>query len=76
MNLPARIGAFEIAGDEVRLAIVGTGGALPTLLEYHAAVLSYSGEEDRPSALTETIKKLTAAVKAHPAVTCCALRAT
>ena len=32
MRLNARVGAFEFTEKEVRLAVVNTGGALPTLL--------------------------------------------
>ena len=68
MRLSARVGAFEIADGEVRLAIVNAGGAQPTLLEYHAVPVSYGAEEERAGALAAAVKRALGGVKARPAL--------
>lgn len=68
MRLASRVGTFEIAGDEIRLAVVQTGGSLPTLLEYHAASISYAAPEERSEALVAAVKQLLGQVKAKPSL--------
>lgn len=68
MKLASRVGSFEIVGDEVRLAIVQTGAAQPTLLEYHAEALSYATEEGRAEAFVAAVKKIAGEIKARPAL--------
>jgi hypothetical protein len=68
MRLFSRVGAFEIAGDEVRLAVVQTGGAQPTLLEYHSAALSYGTQEERVEAFVAAVKRILGQVKARPSL--------
>ena len=68
MRLASRVGAFEIAGDEIRLAVVQTGGTLPTLHEYHALSISYASQEERPEAFIAAAKQLVAQVKAKPSL--------
>ncbi|MDZ4859483.1 MAG: pilus assembly protein PilM [Candidatus Hydrogenedentes bacterium] len=68
MRLSSRVGAFEITEEEVRLAVVSTGGSLPTLLEFHTASLTYASDEERHSAQVDGIKRILAAVKARPAL--------
>lgn len=68
MRMASRVGAFEIAADEIRLAIVQTGGTLPTLQEYHAVSISYASQEERLEAFVAAVKQLVAQVKAKPAL--------
>ena len=68
MRLASRVGAFEIAGDEIRLVVVQTGGALPALLEYHAASISYAAPEERGEAFVAAVKQLLGHVKAKPSL--------
>ncbi len=68
MKLSARVGAFAIAGDEIRLAVMQTGGAQPTLLEYHSATLSYGTAEERAEAFGAAVKRILEAMKARPAL--------
>lgn len=68
MRLASRVGTFEIAGDEIRLAVVQTGGSLPTLLEYHAASIAYAAQEERGEAFVAAVKQLLGQVKAKPSL--------
>ncbi|MFP4190881.1 MAG: pilus assembly protein PilM [Candidatus Hydrogenedentota bacterium] len=68
MKLTARVGAFEFDGDTVRLAIVRTGGRLPTVLELHAAQASYDAPEQRFEALAQAARDVLGKVKTPPAV--------
>ncbi|NUM56445.1 MAG: hypothetical protein HUU46_22640 [Candidatus Hydrogenedentes bacterium] len=68
MKLSSRVGAFEIAGNEVRLAVVQTGGAQPTLLEWHVAALAYDTVEELAEAFMAAVQKILAEVKARPAL--------
>lgn len=68
MRLSARVGAFEITNDEVRLAVVNTGGKQPTLLEYHAALPVYAGDDEPGAAVVGAIKRVVASVKARPSL--------
>ena len=73
MKLTARVGAFEFDGDTLRLAIVRTGGRLPTVLELYAAQASYDSPEERFEGLVEAAREILGKVKTPPAVyTLCA----
>ncbi|HRI87458.1 MAG TPA: hypothetical protein PLJ47_01685 [Candidatus Hydrogenedentes bacterium] len=68
MRLASRVGAFEVTAGELRLAVMNTGGALPTLVEYHAATLAYGSEEERASAVGAAAKRLLALAKSKPSL--------
>ena len=73
MKLTARVGAFEFDGDTLRLAIVRTGGRLPTVLELYSARAVYSAPEERFEALVQAARDIMGQVKTPPAVyTLCA----
>ena len=68
MKVSARIGAIEIAGDEVRIAIVKTGGRLPKVIELRRARAIYADEGDRREALVAATKDALSQVKSQPAL--------
>lgn len=68
MKLSAKIGAFEIQGDEVRLVIVKTGGKLPRVLEVHGARANYESDDDRLVALMEAVQAILERLKSRPSV--------
>ncbi len=68
MKLTARVGAVEFDGDTVRLAIVKTGGKLPTVLELHRGQAVYEQPDERFEALVEVVRRLAAEVKTKPTV--------
>jgi len=68
MVVRARVGAIEFAGDEVRLAVVKTGGRLPKVLELHCRPAVYAAPEERTEALVAAVKLLVKDVKNRPAV--------
>ncbi|MDQ1258044.1 MAG: hypothetical protein QG656_2653 [Candidatus Hydrogenedentes bacterium] len=49
MGFGAKVAAIEIVGDEVRLAVVKTGGRLPKVLELHACRAEYGPGADDSS---------------------------
>jgi head-tail adaptor len=67
MVVRARVGAIEFAGDEVRLAVVKTGGRLPRVLELHCRPAVYAAPEERTEALVAAVKSLVKDVKNRPA---------
>lgn len=69
MNLSARIGAIELTEDEIRLAVVKTGGRLPHVLELHRANMPPHDEdaENGDEAVAAAVSELVARVKARPA---------
>jgi hypothetical protein len=67
MVVRARVGAIEFAGDDVRLAVVKTGGRLPKVLELHGRRAVYAAPEQRIEALAVAVKSLVKAVKNRPA---------
>jgi len=67
MVVRARVGAIEFAGDEVRLAVVKTGGRLPKVLELHCRPAVYAAPEERTEALVAAVKSLVKDVKNRPA---------
>lgn len=68
MKLAAKIGAIEIAGDEVRVVIVKTGGRAPKVLEARLARAEYADDAGRRDALTDAARRAVGAVKNRPAV--------
>jgi len=68
MALSARIGVFEFSGDEVRLAIVKTGGRAPRVLELHSVRAEYAAPEERPDALVRAVEAVVSEVKRAPVV--------
>ncbi len=68
MKVSARIGAIEIAGDEIRVAIVKTGRRLPRVVELRRARAIYASEEDRRAATVAALKDALAQVKSQPAL--------
>ena len=68
MRLAARIGAIEFDGDDVRLAVVKTGGKLPKVLEAHSCRARYADPDERPEALSEAVRTVTGQVKSSPSV--------
>ena len=66
MNLSAKIAAFEFEGDEVRVAVVKTGGKRPVVLEAHAQRLSMAGSADRHAALVQATRDVVSKMKTHP----------
>lgn len=67
MLLSAKIGAIEFAGDEVRVAVVKTGGRKPVLLEVQSRSVHVSNDEDRVPALAQALGDAVDALK-HPPV--------
>ncbi len=67
MLLSAKIGAIEFVGDEVRVAVVKTGGKSPTVLEVQSRTAAYAEEEDRIPALVLAVGEAVDALK-HPPV--------
>ncbi len=81
MMLSARVGVIELAADEVRLAIVKTGGKLPKVLEMHRAPVRFSevaersgeaaerpGEAERSAAYAAALSGVHSHVTSHPAL--------
>lgn len=62
----AKVGVFEIAGDEVRFAVVKAGGRVPKVLEHHAASAEYAVPEGRSEALVAAVKAVIDRAKASP----------
>ena len=67
MKLSAKIAAIEIDGDEVRLAVVKTGGRLPAILEFHRNRAAYSIPEQRPEAMAGAVREVLRKTKVRPA---------
>ncbi len=71
MRLSAKIAAIEFAGDEVRLALVRTGGSRPTVLALHRQRAVYAQPEERHAAMVEAVRALSTHVrKASSCVLC------
>lgn len=58
MFLKSNIAAIEVAGDEVRVAVVRVGGRLPEVLELHASRAHYEDPAEREEALGRTLDTL------------------
>ncbi|NLV44218.1 MAG: pilus assembly protein PilM [Candidatus Hydrogenedentes bacterium] len=67
MIVTAKIGAIEFEGDEVRIAVVKTGGKLPRVLELQSRRAVYENPEERFEALTSALNGVLDALKAQPA---------
>lgn len=70
MKTSTKIGSIEFVGDEVRLAVIKTGGKLPTVLELHTAKAIYGQEdqEERHNAFVHAVKEVVNRVKNRPAL--------
>ncbi|GMV99084.1 MAG: hypothetical protein AMXMBFR84_02230 [Candidatus Hydrogenedentota bacterium] len=68
MKLRARMGGILLAGDEVRIAVVKTGGKVPALQEAHAARAVYNDPEGRSEAIVLAIRDVVSKVKNKPAL--------
>ncbi len=68
MLLSAKIGAIEFVDNEVRVAVVKTGGRTPTVLEVQSRVAAYAEEEDRIPALVLAVSEAVDALKNPPVV--------
>jgi hypothetical protein len=66
MIVTAKIGAIEFSGDEVRVAVIKTGGRLPKLLEVQACSAVYEAPEDRFAALVNALNTALDALHVHP----------
>lgn len=66
MRLSAKIAAIEIENDEVRVAVVKTGGRKPSILEVHAHRASFATEEERRGALILAIQDVIGRLKHKP----------
>ena len=66
MRVRANVAAVEFAGDEVRLAVVKTGGRVPRVLELDACRAEYADAEQRREAMIEAVKTLVQRMKHRP----------
>ncbi|MCC6486312.1 MAG: hypothetical protein IT364_02325, partial [Candidatus Hydrogenedentes bacterium] len=66
MKLSAKIAAFEIEGDEIRVAVVKTGGKVPIVLETHAQRAPSAGSEGRHAAQVQTAREILGRIKSRP----------
>lgn len=68
MRLSAKVGAIEFVGDEVRVAVVKTGGRLPKVLALGRARAVYAEDGERPEALAAAVRQALGQVSPRPAV--------
>ncbi len=68
VRLPAKVGAIEFVGDEVRLAIVKTGGRLPKVLELHVCRAEYAAPEQRFEAMVAAVQSAAGKVRTRPSL--------
>lgn len=68
MIFGTKVAALEFAGDEVRLAVVKTGGKLPTVLELHAAQAVYETPEGRFDAMVGAVDEVLGRLQSRPAI--------
>lgn len=66
MLLSAKIGAIEFVDNEVRVAVVKTGGRTPTVLEVQSRTAVWAEEEDRIPALVHAVGEAVDALKHVP----------
>ncbi|MGI6458801.1 MAG: pilus assembly protein PilM [Candidatus Hydrogenedentales bacterium] len=66
MKLPAKIGAVEFDDDEIRLAVVNTGGRVPSILDVSVCRAVYESASERFEALVAAVKHARAQLKAKP----------
>ncbi len=67
MIVTAKIGAIEFKDDEVRVAVIKTGGKLPRLLEVQARTAAYENSEERFEALVKALDEALDALQTNPA---------
>jgi hypothetical protein len=67
MVLNPKVAAIEFVGDEVRLAVVKTGGKAPTVLELHVATAHYEDPEGRFEAMVAAVDQALDKVEGNPA---------
>ncbi|MBI5093198.1 MAG: hypothetical protein HZB26_12255 [Candidatus Hydrogenedentes bacterium] len=67
MRLSAKVAGIEFVGDEVRVALVRTGGKRPVILEAHAARAKYTDPAMRFDAMVAALKEAVGALKTRPA---------
>ena len=68
MLFSAKIGAIEFVENEVRVAVVKTGGRKPVLLEVQSRTAAYLEPEERVPALAQALGEAVDALKNPPAV--------
>lgn len=68
MLFSAKIGAIEFVENEVRVAVVKTGGRKPVLLEVQSRTATYLEAEERVPALAQALGEAVDALKNPPAV--------
>jgi hypothetical protein len=66
MVVRAKVAAIEFDGDDVRLAVVKTGGRAPKVLELRERRAVYSAPEQRVDALVEAVKSIFTDLKTRP----------
>src|SRR5581483_8219389 len=66
MMLSARIGAIEFDEQEVRLAVVKTGGRRPVVLERHREPVTFAEPAQRAEAFVQAVQALVARTKSKP----------
>ena len=72
MKLAAKVAVVEFVEDEVRLALVKTGGRRPKVLELHSSRIEHQEGELRPQAMADALCALAGALSTKPAaVTLC-----
>jgi hypothetical protein len=62
MSMSAKIAVVEIDSPDVRIAVVKTGGKLPTVIETHSARADFNDPEDQPEAMAVAVAEIVAAV--------------
>jgi hypothetical protein len=67
MIFGARIGAIEIDGDEVRIAVVESGGR-PVIHEMHAARAVYDSPDARHEAMVTAVRAVLGKIKSKPSL--------
>lgn len=68
MLFSAKIGAIEFVENEVRVAVVKTGGRKPVLLEVQSRTATYLEPDERVAALAHALGEAVDALKHPPAV--------
>jgi len=68
MKMPAKIAAIELEGDEVRVAVVKTGGRKATVLEAHVERAKDTTPEGHRNSLVQAIRDATGRIKGKPSL--------
>lgn len=73
MIVGSRVGAIELAGDEIRVAVVKTGRGTPRVLEAQRCVAEYEDPAKRREALVHALDQCLSQLTSRPAVyvLCC-----